>query len=191
MTKILFFAGSARKDSFSKKLAKAAHDLALAKDVDATFIDLKNYPLPVYDGDLEDELGLPDHAITLKKLFVEQDGFFITSPEYNSSYSPLFKNVIDWVSRSNPSDLNMPDPYKGKTAAIAGSSPGGLGGMRVLVPLRMLLGNIGIHVMPTQMALNFAGQAFDVSGKLTDENQIGMLNNTLDELISVTRALKN
>ena len=191
MTKILFFAGSARKNSFSKKLAKAAYKMACKKGIKATFIDLQDYPMPLYDGDLEEERGLPDHAITLKKLFAEQAGFFITSPEYNSSLTPLFKNTIDWISRTNPNDPSMADPYKGKTAAIAGSSPGGLGGMRVLVPLRMLLGNIGIHVMPTQMALNFAGKAFDDSGNLSDDNQIGMLNNTLDELINVTRALQN
>ena len=147
--------------------------------------------MPLYDGDLEEELGLPDHAITLKKLFAEQAGFFITSPEYNSSFTPLFKNTIDWISRPNPSDSSMADPYKGKTAAIAGSSPGGLGGMRALVPLRMLLGNIGIHVMPTQMALNFAGKAFDDNGNLSDEGQLGMLHNTLEELINVTRTLQN
>ncbi len=191
MTKILFFAGSARTNSFSKKLAKTAYKLACEKGVNATFINLKDYPMPLYNGDLEDELGLPDNAIALKKLFAEQAGFFITSPEYNSSFTPLFKNTIDWISRTNPNDPDMADPYKGKTAAIAGSSPGGLGGMRVLVPLRMLLANIGIHVMPTQMALNFAGKAFDDSGSLTDENQLGMLNKTLDELINVTRALKN
>jgi chromate reductase, NAD(P)H dehydrogenase (quinone) len=190
MSKILFFAGSAREQSFTKKLAKAAHKLALEKDADATFIDLRDYPMPLYDGDLEDNEGLPKNAAVLKKMFAEHDGFFIVTPEYNSSLPPLLKNTIDWISRPNPANPDMADPYKGKTAAIAAASPGGLGGMRVLVPFRMLLGNIGVHVMPTQVSVNFVSQAFNEDGNLANEAQIGLLNAALDELISTTKALK-
>ncbi|MBT5186965.1 MAG: NAD(P)H-dependent oxidoreductase [Kordiimonadaceae bacterium] len=190
MSKILFFAGSARKNSFNKKLAKAAYNIASKKDIEATFIDLRDYPMPLYDGDLEDDIGLPENAAKLKTLFAEQDGFFIATPEYNSSLPPLLKNTIDWISRPNPNTPDMADPYKGKTAAIAASSPGGLGGMRVLVPLRMLLGNIGIHVMPTQVSVNFVSKSFDENGNLINENQLGLLHATIDELIQTTNALK-
>ena len=188
MTKILFFAGSAREQSLSKKLAKAAHDMAASNGVEATFIDLKDYPLPLYDGDLEQANGLPKNAEELIKIFADHDGFFITSPEYNSSYSPLFKNTIDWISRGGS---DHPEPYKGKVAAIAASSPGGLGGMRVLVPLRMLLSNIGIHVVPNQASVNFAGKAFNDDGSLANENQLGLVNAALDQLISTANSLNN
>lgn len=190
MTKLLFFAGSAREHSFTKKLAKAAYKLALDKDAEATFIDLRDYPMPIYDGDLEEKEGLPGNAEILKKMFSEQDGFFIVTPEYNSSLPPLLKNTIDWISRPNPKDPDMADPYKGKTAAIAAASPGGLGGMRVLVPLRMLLGNIGIHVMPSQVSVNYASKAFDENGALINEAQFELLTAALDQLINTTKALK-
>ncbi|MDG1997394.1 MAG: NAD(P)H-dependent oxidoreductase [Emcibacteraceae bacterium] len=189
MAKILFFAGSAREQSFSKRLAKTAHKMAEDKGIDATFVDLRDYPLPIYDGDLEVTQGMPDNAKKLKKLFVENDGLFISTPEYNSAYPALLKNVIDWVSRPDGEDIG--EPYKGKTAALAASSPGGLGGMRVLVPLRMLMGNLGVHVVPTQTSINFVSKAFNDDGTLANEQQRGLLSATLDELKSTTDALKS
>ncbi len=188
MAKILFFAGSARKQSTTKKLSKAAFKMAEEKGIDATFVDLRDYPMPLYDGDLEDEQGMPENAKKLKKLFVEHDGFFIVSPEYNSSYPPLLKNVVDWISRSDGEDLG--EPYKGKTMAIAASSPGGLGGMRVLVPLRMLFGNLGVHVVPSQVSVNYVTKAFDENSMLAIDNQRNLMDATLDELKSTTDALK-
>ena len=189
MAKILFFAGSAREQSFSKRLAKTAHAMAVDKGIDATFIDLKDYPMPLYDGDFEDAQGMPENAKKLKSLFVEHDGLFISTPEYNSAYPALLKNVIDWISRPDGEDIG--EPYKGKTAALAASSPGGLGGMRALVPLRMLMGNIGVHVVPTQTSVNFVSKAFNDDGTLANEQQRGILSATLDELKSTTDALKN
>lgn len=189
MAKILFFAGSSREQSTTKKLAQTAHKMAQNKGIDATFIDLKDYPMPLYEGDLEDQEGMPENAKKLKKLFVEHDGFFIVSPEYNSSFPALLKNVIDWVSRPDGEDIG--EPYKGKTAAIAASSPGGLGGMRVLVPLRMLLGNINIHVIPSQVSVNFVTKAFDDEGMLSVKNQRNLMDATLDELKATTDALNS
>jgi len=146
--------------------------------------------MPLYDGDLEESEGLPENAVILKQMFGEADDFFIVTPEYNSSLPPLLKNIIDWASRPNPNNPNITDPYKGKTAAIAAASQSGLGGMRVLVPLRMLHGNIGIHVTPTQVSVNFASKAFNEDGSLANAAQLGLLNTTLDELISTTKALK-
>lgn len=125
MIKLLFFAGSARKNSLNKNLAKAAYNIALNQGSTATFIDLKDYPMPLYDGDLEDESGLPEKAIELKEVFMAHNGFFIASPEYNSSFSPLLKNSLDWVSR--PHEKNEPplSAYCNKVAAITAASPGG------------------------------------------------------------------
>ena len=97
--KLLFFAGSAREGSVNKKLAKLAHDLAAEKGADTTFLDLKDHPLPLFDEDLEASGGMPEHAARLKAILSAHDGFFIASPEYNSSIPPLVKNTIDWLSR--------------------------------------------------------------------------------------------
>lgn len=188
--KLLFLAGSTRVESINKKLAKYAQAQASKKEVEAVFIDLKDYPLPLYDGDLEDENGLPENAIILKKMFMECDGFFIASPEYNSSFSALLKNTIDWMSRPHSEGEKPLIAYKGKVAAIAGVSPGGLGGLRGLVPLRMLLGNIGVHVIPTQAAIGDGFNAFDKVGELTQSSHINMIDGVLNEFIATTKAHK-
>ena len=142
MANILFLAGSARKESINKKLARLAATMAEATGADVTLIDLKDYDMPIYNGDLEQENGLPENAKKLKKIFIEHDGFFIASPEYNSSYSALLKNTIDWLSRPHKENEPPLTAYKGKVAALGATSPGALGGLRGLVALRMLLGKI-------------------------------------------------
>ena len=142
MANILFLAGSARKESINKKLARLAATMAEATGADVTLIDLKDYDMPIYNGDLEQENGLPENAKKLKKIFIEHDGFFIASPEYNSSYSALLKNTIDWLSRPHKENELPLTAYKGKVAALGATSPGALGGLRGLVALRMLLGKI-------------------------------------------------
>ncbi len=183
MAKLLFFAGSARKDSINKKLAKLAAGLAREQGAEVTLIDLKDFEMPLYDGDLEDEKGLPENAGRLKQLFIDHDGFFIASPEYNSSFSPLLKNSLDWISRVE--DENEPSliAYSGKIAALAATSPGGLGGLRGLVSLRMMLGNVGVTVIPSQIAVGSGFQAFNDNGGLVDETQAAMLESVIDALI--------
>lgn len=189
--KLLFLAGSAREDSLNKKLARAACDMASQHtDVEAEFIDLKGYPMPIYDGDIEQAQGLPEHAIALKKKFIACDGFFIASPEYNSGYSALLKNTIDWMSRSSETGEAPLIAYKDKIAAISAVSPGMLGGLRGLVPLRMLLGNIGVHVIPAQAAIGSGMDAFDEAGKLCDTKQNAMMKGVVDALIKTTKALQ-
>lgn len=185
-SKILFLAGSSRADSLNKKLAKAAFNLALEQGADATYIDLKDYPLPIYDGDLEDESGLPDNALKLKKLFTEHVGLFIASPEYNSSISGLLKNTLDWISRSHEDDEKPLSAYRDKVAALVAASPGALGGIRGLVTLRMMLGNIQVLVLPQQLALAKATAAFDEQGKLVDEKKENTLGTIVAKLIAAT-----
>jgi len=183
--KLLFFAGSSRKESLNKKLARAACDLATDAGATATFIDLRDYPMPLYDGDWEDENGLPETTIDLKKIFTDHDGFLIASPEHNSAYSSLLKNTLDWISRSHYEKEPALSAYQNKVAAIIAASPGGLGGLRGLVPLRMLLGNIAVTVVPNQMALPHAHKAFDKDGKLKDEANVSALSRVVDKLIDV------
>ncbi|BCG64073.1 MAG: chromate reductase, NAD(P)H dehydrogenase (quinone) [Methyloprofundus sp.] len=189
MSKILFLSGSARAASLNKKLAKLAAEIAAAQGASVTFIDLKDFEMPLYNGDLEAEHGIPENAKKLKQIFVEHDGFFIASPEYNSSFSALLKNTLDWLSRPHMDNEAPLIAYQGKVAALGAVSPGALGGMRGLVSLRMLLGNIRVTVIPTQVAVASGMQAFDAQGKLTDSRQAGMLQATIDELVKTTNSL--
>lgn len=171
MPKILAFAGSSRKDSYNKKLVAIAASGAELAGAEVTRIDLADFPMPLFNQDLEKAEGMPQGARAFKQLLIEHDGFLIASPEYNSAFSPLMKNVIDWASRAESPDEPPLVAFRGKTAAIMATSPGGLGGIRGLVFLRMLLGNIGITVLPEQQAIPLAAKAFDENGHLVDEKQ--------------------
>ena len=165
--RILAFAGSTRKDSVNKKLVRIAAQGATDAGALVAFIDLKDLPLPLFDEDLEAQQGHPDACKQLKKLLIESDGFLIASPEYNSSISAALKNAIDWASRPAPNEAPLA-AFKGKVAGIMAASPGGLGGIRGLVHLRSILGNIGVIVLPEQATLPGAFEAFGPDGKLKD-----------------------
>ncbi len=171
MTKILAFAGSSRKDSINKKLVKVAAKAAENEGATVTFIDLSDYPMPLFNQDLEAEQGMPEKAREFKQLLIAHDGFLIASPEYNSAFSPLLKNVIDWASRAEFKDEPPLQAYKGKFVSIMAASPGGLGGIRGLVFLRMLLANLGMVVLPEQQAIPQAFKAFSDDGRLIDIKQ--------------------
>lgn len=165
--KVLTFAGSAREDSLNKKLVKVATELAQQMGGTVTYIDLKEYPLPIYDGDLEKDLGMPENAKKLRKLFIDNQVIIIASPEYNRSISPMLKNLIDWVSRSETNGSSR-DAYKGKKFLLLGASPGGTGAARGLEHLRQILSEIGGTVAKRQFTLPNATNAFDKQGRLKD-----------------------
>ena len=158
--KILVFAGSARRESFNKRLIGIAAAELQQLGADVTEFDFGTHPMPLYDGDLEAQSGLPENAQRFKNALMAHDGFVIASPEYNSGYSPLLKNAIDWASRATQTDEAPLSAYRGKAAALLATSPGGLGGLRGLVPLRMLLSNIGVNVLPRQVAIPTAHEIF-------------------------------
>jgi NAD(P)H-dependent FMN reductase len=188
--KLIFLSGSIRKESYNAKLAKLACTMAQKQGADATYIDLKDYDMPIYNGDLEDEKGLPQAAKDLKKIFIDCDGFFIASPEYNSGYTPLLKNTIDWLSRQETDDEKPLVAFKGKVGAISSASPGALGGLRSLAQLRTLLGNIGVTLVPQQIAISKAMECFDDNGNLTDDKKAKTLQNIVQEFIRTATALK-
>ncbi|MCU7844247.1 MAG: NAD(P)H-dependent oxidoreductase [Candidatus Thiodiazotropha sp. (ex Monitilora ramsayi)] len=169
--RILAFAGSSRRDSFNKRLLKIAASGAEAAGADVTRIDLADYPMPLFNQDLESEQGIPENALKFKRHLIDHDGFIIASPEYNSAFSPLLKNVIDWASRAESDDEPPLMAFQGKTAVILAASPGALGGLRGLVFLRMLLANIGVTVLPDQQAIPQAFKAFNEDGSLVDERK--------------------
>lgn len=181
--RILVFAGSAREDSFNKRLARLMAQRIDELGGQATFVDLRDFPMPIYDGDLEAGEGLPEHASRLKRMFMEHQGLAIASPEYNGFITPLLKNTIDWVSRPD-GDLGALEPYQHKVAAIVGASPGGLGGLRALPLLRQLLSNIGVTVLPDQLAVGGAGSAFHGDGSLADEGKSKALDSICQRLVT-------
>jgi chromate reductase, NAD(P)H dehydrogenase (quinone) len=168
--KILAFAGSTRRGSYNKTLVQIAAAGARAAGAEVTCIDLADLPLALYDGDLEEAQGLPANARKLKDLFLAHHGLLISSPEYNSSISGVLKNAIDWVSRPVPGEPSL-GCFVNKVAGLMSASPGALGGLRGLVTLRSVLANIRVLVMPDQVAVPKAQEAFNPDGTLKDPNQ--------------------
>jgi NAD(P)H-dependent FMN reductase len=169
-TRILAFAGSTRKESFNKKLVRIAAQGARDQGAEVTLIDLKDFALRLFDQDLEAVEGIPEAATRLKRLMVEHDGLLIASPEYNSSITAVLKNAIDWVSRRAGDEPPLV-AFHGKVATLMSASPGALGGLRALVHVRSILGNIGVIVLPEQIAVAKAHEAFNPDGSLKDPKQ--------------------
>lgn len=185
--RLLAFCGSARKESVNRRLLAAAVRVARAAGASVTELDLRSDLLPIYDGDLEAQHGLPAAALELKAQFAAHEGFLIASPEYNGFFSPLLKNTLDWVSRPAP---DLPSPYAGKAAGLLAASPGALGGIRCLPHVRLLLTNLGVTVSPAQLALGHADTAFTGDGRLVDSQQQKSLDKVVADLIRLTAAIK-
>ena len=175
--RILAFGGSLRRDSFNQKLAIGAAVGAREAGAEVTIIALRDYPLPVFDQDLEAADGMPAAAKQLKQLFLEHQGLIIASPEYNSSITAALKNALDWISRTETDDEPPLAAFTGKTAILCAASPGALGGLRGLVHVRSILGNIGVTVLPDQLAVSQAHAAFRPDGSLSDEKQAAKVKN--------------
>jgi len=169
MVRILAFAGSSRRDSFNRKLVDIAASGAGKAGAEVTLVNLGEFPMPIINQDLEESEGMPEKAREFKELMVSHDGFLIASPEYNSFFSPLLKNALDWASRKEAADEPPLVAYRGKKAAILAASPGGFGGMRGLIYLRMLLSGLGVFVLPEQVSVPGAFNAFNSQGDLLDQ----------------------
>jgi chromate reductase, NAD(P)H dehydrogenase (quinone) len=189
-TKILAFAGSTRKDSFNKKLVKIAIAGAKAAGAEVTYLDFRDLSLPLFDEDLETAEGLPDNVLKLKAMMKAHQGFLIACPEYNSSITPLLKNAIDWASRPATDEPPLAC-FTGKVALLMSASPGGLGGLRGLVHVRSILGNIGVLVLPDQKAIGNAYEAFDENGDLKDRSQQESIKQLGNKLATMTTKLNS
>ncbi len=188
MSRILAFAGSTRVESVNKKLVRAAVEKARQAGGEVTYVDLRDFPMPIYDGDLEATQGLPEHATQLYDIMKEHRGLLLACPEYNSSITAVLKNTIDWISR--PRDgAPMLAAFTGKVAALLSASPGGFGGMRGLVHMRAILGNMGVLVLPNQVAVANAFDAFDDGDTLKDEQLNARVTRLATELVDTTQKL--
>lgn len=185
MSKILAFSGSARQGSYNQQLVSIAARGAQAEGAEVTVVNLADFPMPIFCKDIEDEQGMPEHAARFKQLLLEHDGLLVASPEYNSSYSSLLKNAIDWASRANSADEVPLSAFQGKYATIMSASLNSQGGLIGLLNLRTLLANIGVNVCPEQFSVGVAYKAFD-QGRLADEinhNKVRELGSNLHTLL--------
>ena len=186
--KILVFAGSIRTGSFNARLAAlAAKEIARA-EAEVTRISLLDYPLPLYDGDLEARSGPPENAVKLKRMFCAHQGVFIASPEYNASVTPLLKNTLDWISRVREHREPALAAYRHRVFALGAASNGTHGGMRSLMALRQVLEiGCGALVIPEQIAVREAAHAFDEADELKDERSAGLLKAIARRLVELAR----
>jgi chromate reductase len=187
--KILVIPGSLRTGSLNAKLAAtAAYELAQL-GADVTRISLADFPLPIYDGDLQTKSGVPKHAVNLKRMMSAHHGVLIVTPEYNSSVPPLVKNIIDWVSRVQDAQETRGQVFRERPFAIAAASEGRLGGTRALAALRLILSACHATVTPNQLALSFASQAYDDMDRLKHPADIEALAALVRQLIEFSQRM--
>lgn len=171
---LVIFGGALRSGSFNKKFAHAAHLSAQKAGAKAQFLSLRDFQIPVYDGDEEEAHGIPEGVRRLGELIQKADGLVISTPEYNGSIPGVLKNAVDWLSRIKP------QPLQGKKLLLLAASPGALGGVRSLWHSRQPFEVLGVHVFPEMFGLAKANEAFDSNGALVDvKNQ-----ERLDKLVA-------
>jgi chromate reductase, NAD(P)H dehydrogenase (quinone) len=185
--KILVIPGSLRAGSLNAKLAAAAaHELAQS-GADVTRISLADFPLPIYDGDLQAKSGVPKPAVNLKRMIGTHHGVLIVTPEYNSSVPALVKNTIDWLSRVQDTNEARGQVFRERIFAIAAASGSRLGGTRALSALRLILSACQATVIPNQLALSFAEQAYDDMDHLRHPADIEALQALVRQLIDLSQ----
>jgi chromate reductase len=173
--KILAFAGSLRQHSYNKRVLKAAIQGAEKAGATVTFVDLRDYPMPVYSPDDHERDGFNEKAFEFQGLLTQHDGLLIASPEHNGSIPAALKNAFEWASRQNDT-YKKSDVFSGKIAAIISASPGSLGGIRSLLHLRGVMTSLGVNVLPSEIAVSFVSDKFaGDSSEMTDERMKTML----------------
>ena len=187
--KILVIPGSLRSGSLNAKLAAVAAHALVQEGAEITRISLSDFPLPIYDGDLQAKSGVPKHAVNLKRMMAAHHGVLIVTPEYNSSVPPLIKNTIDWITRVQDRHEVRGQVFREKPFAIAAASEGRLGGTRALAALRLILSACRATVVPNQLALSFADQAYDDMDRLKVEADIEALRALVRQLIDVSQQM--
>jgi chromate reductase len=187
--KILVIPGSLRSGSHNARLAAAASYQFAQAGADVTRVSLSDFPLPIFDGDLQTKSGVPKHAVNLKRMMSAHHGVLIVTPEYNSSVPPLVKNTIDWVSRVQDTHETRYQVFRGRPFAIASASESRLGGTRCLAALRLILSTCQATVIPNQLALSFASEAYDDMDRLKHPADIEALGALVRQLIDVSQLM--
>jgi chromate reductase, NAD(P)H dehydrogenase (quinone) len=187
--KILVIPGSLRSGSLNARLAAAAAYEFAQAGVEVTRISLGDFPLPIYDGDLQTKSGVPKNAVNLKRMIGAHHGVLFVTPEYNSSVPPLVKNTIDWVTRVQDVQESRGQVFRDRVFAIAAASESRLGGSRCLAALRQILSACHATVIPNQLALSFAGEAYDDMDRLKHPADIEALGALVRQLIDVSQRM--
>jgi NAD(P)H-dependent FMN reductase len=182
--KLLALAGSTRTDSLNKRLLQAVVNLVPEGGAEVNLIDLRDYPLPLFDGDLEEQEGIPEHAMTLKQLFLDADALLISTPEYNTSLPAVLKNAIDWISRPVP-DQTWLAGISGQVVGAMSASPGSTGGMSALAHLRQMFSNLGALVVPGFTACPNADAALADDGGFAHEAQRALYAGYVQEVLAL------
>lgn len=188
MAKFLAFSGSTRKDSVNQKTAAILANAAIAAGEEAELINLGDFEMPIYDGDLEAESGLPSAAVSLKEKLQAADGLIIVCPEYNGFMPPVLVNAIDWCTRSPEASLSL-ECFLGKPIFIAAASPGPGGGSRAAGHLKTMLSGIGAHVSPFPLTVPSAFAAFTETGEFSDEGMTTRTQHMMAGFIDFTHKL--
>ncbi|MDE1038682.1 MAG: NAD(P)H-dependent oxidoreductase [Phycisphaerales bacterium] len=186
--KVLAFAGSTRKESVNKRLARIALRAAKKAGAETTFVDLQDFNIPLYCDDLVAKQGIPEGVLEFKQLLNSHNGFFIASPEYNGSLTGVLKNAIDWATIKADGEERM-SCWNGKIVGILAASPGGLGGIRGLAHIRTILSGIGTIVLPSQLAVGNSHANLINDEQITDENLQLQLQNIAKEMLRVIDGL--
>ncbi len=187
MPKILAVAGSFREHSYNKRVLRVAADGARNSGAEVTIVDLRDYPMPVFNADDVEQKGFDPTALRFQDLLNENDGFLICSPEYNGSIPGSFKNAIDWASRANDK-YKMYEVFRGKTAAIMTASPSQFGGLRCIAHLRGVLTIMGVNVLATEVAVTFVGQKFEGdSPEMNDEKTKSFIEKAAEGLVAALK----
>jgi chromate reductase, NAD(P)H dehydrogenase (quinone) len=188
--KILVFPGSLRTRSHNVRLAALVVKELVLAEAEVTRISLADYPLPLYDGDVEAKSGPPANAVQLRTMLSAHSGVFIVTPEYNASVPPLVKNTIDWISRVRERGEAPLAVFKHRAFALGAASPGPFGGMRALLALRQVLEiGCGALVIPEQIAVPRADTAFDDMDNLKDEHLTATLRASVRALIDAAERI--
>lgn len=186
--KILAFSGSTRKASFNVKLLNLAVAAAQERGAQVTHIDLREFPLPIYDGDLEATSGVPENAVQLRELLLTHDGLLIASPEYNGSVSALLKNTLDWCSRP-ANGVEGLAPFRGKAVGLMAASLSPFGGLRGIIDLRGIMAKMGAVVLAEDVAIASAQNAFDPTDAFVDSNTAKLVDQFTSNLIGLVAKL--
>lgn len=186
--KILAFSGSSRKGSHNTRLLVTASGAVKAAGADVTSVDLRALALPIYDADMESDHGMPQSVQLLRKQMLAHDGFLIASPEHNGSVTALLKNALDWCSRPH-GGVDGLAAYRGKTVALVAASVSPFGGVRGLIALRSIMAKMGAIVLPEDIALPFAQDAYDDSNALKNAGTQQALKSLAGSFVQLTYAL--
>lgn len=181
--KILALSGSTRTDSYNKKLVQEAAEIARKKGAQVTLIDLRDYPMPFYDADLEKTEGMPPNAQKFRQMMIESNGLIISSPEYNHSMPAVLKNALDWASRDEKGSGSK-EAFRGKKFALMSASPGKKGGAKGLTHLQDIIEDLGGILVPIQVSVGQAQHAFSSNGGLKDPALVKQLEEEISELLA-------